>query len=147
MPTINRFKGKYVFLSNFANSPISFNGKIWPTVEHVFQASKTVDEDMREEIRIVSTPDNAKRIGRMVHLRSGWEQIKQDVMLKNIRLKFSQNPELKEKLLRTGDAVLIEGNTWHDNIWGDCNCSKCKKIEGRNLLGRILMQVRRELAE
>lgn len=70
-----------------------------------------------------------------------------EVMLNCIRLKFRQHPKLKKKLLGTGDAVLIEGNTWHDNIWGDCSCPKCWNIEGKNLLGRILMQVREELTE
>ena len=147
MNIINCFNGKYAFLSNFTNSPISFNGKTWSTVEHIFQAAKTLDEDMCEEIRIASTPDKAKRIGRMVRLRPDWEEMKKEVMLKSIRLKFSQNSELKERLLRTEDVILLEGNTWHDNIWGDCSCQKCQETEGRNLLGKILMQVRRELTE
>ena len=146
MNIINRFDGEYAFLSNFAHRPITFKGKTWSTVEHIFQAAKTLDENMREEIRIASTPDKAKRIGRMVRLRPDWEEMKKEVMLKSIRLKFSQNSELKESLLRTEDAILLEGNTWHDNIWGDCSCQKCQETEGRNLLGKILMQVRRELA-
>jgi len=147
MRIINNFDGDYAFLSNFAHSPITFKGKQWLTVEHIFQAEKTLDEDMGEQIRIAPTSRKAKRIGRMVPLRSDWEQIKMEVMLNCIRLKFRQHPKLKKKLLGTGDAVLIEGNTWHDNIWGDCSCPKCWNIEGKNLLGRILMQVREELTE
>ena len=146
MNVINCFNGEYAFLSNFAHSPITFKGKTWLTVEHVFQAAKTLDENKREQIRLALTPGKAKHMGRKVHLRSDWEQIKKEIMLKSIRLKFKQNPELKEKLLRTGDAVLIEGNTWHDNIWGDCCCLKCQKIKGKNVLGEILMKVRDELA-
>ena len=147
MTIINRFDGEYAFLSNFAHRPITFKGKTWVTVEHIFQAAKTLDEDMREQIRIASTPGKAKQIGRTVHLRPDWEQIKQEVMLKCIRLKFRQYPGLKERLLSTEDAVLIEGNTWHDNIWGDCSCQKCRERKGENLLGQILMQVREELKE
>lgn len=146
MNVINCFNGEYAFLSNFAHSSITFKGKTWLTVEHVFQAAKTLDENKREQIRLALTPGKAKHMGRKVHLRSDWELIKKEVMLKSIRLKFKQNPELKEKLLRTGDAVLIEGNTWHDNIWGDCCCLKCQKIKGKNVLGEILMKVRDELA-
>ena len=145
MDVINRFDGEYSFLSNFAHRPITIKGKTWVTVEHIFQAAKTLDEDMREQIRIASTPGIAKQMGRKVHLRSDWEQIKQDVMLKSVRLKFRQYPGLKEHLLSTKDAILIEGNKWHDNTWGDCQCPKCQKIEGENLLGQILMQVREEL--
>jgi len=144
---INRFDGEYAFLSNFAHRPIIIKGKTWVTVEHIFQAAKTLDEDMREQIRLAPTPGKAKQMGRTIQIRSDWEEIKQDVMLKSIRLKFRQYPGLKEHLLSTKDAVLIEGNTWHDNTWGDCHCSKCQKIEGRNLLGQILMQVREELTE
>ena len=54
-------------------------------------------------------------------------------------------PELREKLLATGNEELVEGNTWHDNIWGNCSCDCCKKIEGQNKLGKLLMQVREEI--
>ena len=147
MNIINCFDGKYAFLSNFSYSPITFRGKTWSTVEHIFQAAKTLDENMREQIRLSPTPGKAKRMGKRVLLRPDWERIKKEVMLKSIRLKFRQNSELKEKLLNTKDAALVEGNTWHDNIWGDCRCYKCLNIKGNNLLGQILMQVRKELTE
>ena len=147
MDVINRFDGEYAYLSNFAHRPIVIKGKTWVTVEHIFQAAKTLDEDMREQIRLAPTPRIAKQMGRKVHIRSNWEQIKQDVMLKSVRLKFKQYPGLEEHLLSTKDAVLIEGNRWHDNIWGDCYCPKCQEIKGENLLGKILMQVRDELKD
>ena len=57
--------------------------------------------------------------------------------------KFMQNPDLMKKLLATGDAKLVEGNTWHDNYWGICRCgSRDKCGTGSNMLGKILMQVR-----
>ena len=59
--------------------------------------------------------------------------------------KFTQNPSLKEQLLDTGDVELIEGNTWHDNYWGNCTCSKCSGIIGRNQLGKTLMNIREEI--
>ena len=147
MSIINCFEGEHSFLSNFAHRPIIIKGKTWVTVEHIFQAAKTLDENIREQIRLAPTPGIAKQMGRKVHLRSDWEQIKQDIMLKSVRLKFRLSPGLKEQLLSTKDAVLIEGNTWHDNVWGDCRCSKCQEIKGENLLGQILMQVREELKE
>jgi predicted NAD-dependent protein-ADP-ribosyltransferase YbiA (DUF1768 family) len=62
-----------------------------------------------------------------------------------VKAQFEENPKLKKELLLTGTAVLIEGNFWHDNYWGKCNCNNCKNIEGKNHLGKLLMQVREEL--
>ena len=84
-------------------------------------------------------PNKAKAKGRNVILRSDWEQIKNKIMYEVCYAKFTQNPELKEKLLLTGDEELIEGNTWHDTYWGVCN------RRGKNKLGKILMRIREEL--
>ena len=141
---ISEFSGKYHYLSNFAPSPITFSGKTWPTVEHAFQAAKTNNPEEREKIRTAKTAADARTIGRNEHptikvkLRPDWETVKQGMMLKILRLKFNQNPELKKKLLETGTVKLIEGNTWHDNYWGDCLCQKCKEIVGGNTLGDLL---------
>jgi predicted NAD-dependent protein-ADP-ribosyltransferase YbiA (DUF1768 family) len=50
--------------------------------------------------------------------------------------------ELKQKLVNTGEILLVEGNCWHDNFWGDCYCPKCFNRMGKNMLGRLLMKVR-----
>lgn len=142
---IDAFQGQYRFLSNFYKIPILLHGKYWPTVEHVFQAAKTKNDWEREAIRKLSTPAQAKKRGKVLHLRSDWEEVKNEIMLRCVRLKFRQNDRLRKFLLDTGDALLIEGNTWHDNTWGDCRCSRCADIKGKNCLGLILMQVRQEL--
>lgn len=86
-------------------------------------------------------PSEAKRLGRRVKLRDDWEEVKELVMYEICYHKFNQNPDIKRMLLNTGDAELIEGNTWGDCIWGVCNGV------GNNLLGKILMRVRNELKE
>lgn len=144
---IDSFRGQYRFLSNFYNSPISLHGRHWSTVEHVFQAAKTLDKVERENIRNLSTPAQAKKKGKTLQIRPDWEDVKYEVMLRCIRLKFVQNQGLRNFLLDTGNALLIEGNTWHDNIWGDCRCPKCRYVEGKNYLGLILTQVRQEFGE
>lgn len=58
-------------------------------------------------------------------------------------LVYRQNPDLKEKLLATGDANLIEGTTWKDKIWG----VDLATMKGKNRLGKILMEVRETLKE
>lgn len=141
---INKFDGKYAFLSNFAESKISFEGITYPTVEHAFQAAKTLDEEERLYISSLATPGAAKKAGRKVCLRPDWEQVKYSVMEECVRKKFSI-PELRDKLIATGDEELVEGTYWHDNIWGNCYCPKCSAIEGQNNLGKILMKVRKEI--
>lgn len=138
---INDFHGKYFFLSNFDESLLWYNGKLWPTVEHAFQAAK-VDAETAEKIHKADTPGVAKRLGRQGKMRPDWDDIRFKVMEECLMRKFLCNPELMQKLLDTGDEELIEGNTWHDNIWGDCSCSKCKDRPGRNMLGKTLMNIR-----
>ena len=87
-------------------------------------------------------PAEAKKEGKKINLRSDWETVKVDIMREIIRIKFSGNADLRIKLLKTGDAELIEGNNWHDNFWGDCSCERCKNITGENMFGNLLMEYR-----
>lgn len=141
---IAMFDGKHAFLSNFASSPFTSDGITFPTVEHWFQAYKTQDPTEFRCIAAADTPGKAKRMGRQVTLRSDWEEIKVDVMRAGLRKKFAI-PSLRAKLLATGDEELMEGNTWHDNTWGNCVCQKCQNIPGRNMLGMLLMELCQEI--
>jgi ribA/ribD-fused uncharacterized protein len=141
---IAMFDGKYAFLSNFEQSPFTVDGVTFPTVEHWFQAFKTLDPQEFRDIAAAETPGKAKRMGRHVTLRPDWEEVKVDVMREGLRKKFAI-PEFRVKLLATGDEELMEGNTWHDNTWGNCVCSKCQNIPGRNMLGMLLMELRQEI--
>lgn len=141
---ICEFENKYAFLSNFYASPFTHDGIMYPTNEHFFQAMKTLDIDERKKIAAAETPGLAKRMGRNVQLRSDWEKIKVDIMMLGLRLKF-KDPELAAKLIATGDEELVEGNWWCDQFWGSCNCSKHIRTPGRNVLGMLLMELRKEL--
>ena len=143
---INCFDGEFAFLSNFYESPISDGEITYPTVEHYFQAMKTPSMEEAMEIAAASTPGRAKRLGRKCQLRPEWEEIKIPVMRSALRKKFS-DPELKAKLLATGDQHLEEGNTWHDNFWGVCYCDRCQDTMAYNHLGKLLMELRKELKE
>ena len=141
---ITLFDGKeYEFLSNFYPCSIEYEGLVYPTTEHAFQAAKTHDKIKRELIANCATPGDAKRMGRKVELRGDWEEVKDSVMLKVLRIKF-KDEKLRGKLLATGNAMLIEDTRWHDNWWGVCNCEKCPGV-GKNMLGTLLMQVRQEI--
>lgn len=137
---INFFDKEYYFLSNYYPSKITFEGIEYKTVEHAFQAAKSLDNFERYTIAIMPTPGRAKQMGRSVSLRADWEEVKESVMETCLREKFAI-PELREKLLATGDEELIEGNTWNDRFWGVCNG------EGENKLGKLLMKIRKELQE
>ena len=141
---INCFDGEYAFLSNFYESPIEYEGIVYPTNEHFFQAMKTNDIEVRKAIAAADTPGKAKRMGRNVVLRADWEFVKKDVMLLGLRLKFC-DLYLRQRLRATGAHDLVEGNTWHDNTWGACVCPECSNKEKKNLLGKLLMQVRAEM--
>ena len=139
---INKFEGEYFFLSNFYPSPIVIKDRedefIAKTVEHYFQYMKTPSMEEGAGILSANTPGEAKRLGRKCHLRKDWEQVKDEVMLTALRKKFTI-PELKKKLIATGDKELVEGNLWHDCFWGVC------EGVGQNKLGKLLMQVREEI--
>jgi ribA/ribD-fused uncharacterized protein len=129
---------EYGELSNFALYPIKLRGKLWPTSEHFFQAQKFENRADQEEIRKVSSPMIAARMGRdrKRKLRRDWERVKVGIMREAVEAKFRQHAELGELLLATGDAKLVE-HTENDDYWGDGGDGS-----GRNELGRILMAVR-----
>lgn len=139
-PPIDRFTGEHAFLSNFYSAPVEYEGVMYPTVEHAFQAQKTLDQDERLLIKAQMKPADAKRRGRDVALRADWEDVKDEIMGALVLDKFVRHPRLRERLLATGDRELIEGNTWGDTYWGVCGG------EGKNQLGRILMRVRAHLS-
>lgn len=139
---IGPFRGEYAFLSNFYLSPIVYAGLTWPTVEHAFQAAKSLSVSEREGIRACRTPAEAKWMGRHVALRSDWATIRVSVMEHFLRLKFAPGSDLAKRLIATGNARIVEYNTWHDNIWGQCTCSRHKDLPGSNFLGELLMKIR-----
>lgn len=143
---INCFDGKWAFLSNFYWNEIEFEGITYPTNEHFFQAMKTLDIGERQKIANCLTPGQAKRMGRQVVLRPDWEEVKENIMFLGLCLKFADE-QLADWLVETGDEPLEEGTTWHDNEWGNCSCPKCRNIEGKNKLGKLLMKVREMIRE
>lgn len=138
MDTIKGFFGDYRWLSNFWPAPVKLDGHVYPTVEHAYQAAKVANIFARDAFKLAKTPAEAKKLGRYVDLRDGWEFLKLSYMELLIWRKF-QIPDLQAKLLATGDAYLEETNTWGDVFWGVCNGF------GENHLGKIIMGVRSEL--
>lgn len=163
------FKDEYRFLSNFYNAPVTYNGVTYKNSEAAFQAAKfthLTPDDIRAKVSpsIIDGYDfdltddhcvehafadmsaaDAKKLGRKLPIRPDWEDVKFDIMREIVDSKFANNAYLKRKLLATGDEQLVERNWWHDNIWGDCACDRCKSKAGKNMLGVILMETRARL--
>jgi len=134
--------GEYGVFSNFSRTPIFLDGQRWRTTEHYFQAMKFPAGEHREAVRQAKTPMIAAQIGRdrKRPLRRDWESVKDNVMYAGVLAKFTQHADLRAVLIGTGDAELVE-HTANDAYWGDGGDGS-----GRNVLGRILMRVRSELA-
>ena len=139
---IKTFHGQHAFLSNFHPSKIEFEGIVYPTVEHAFQAAKTNCKETRQKIADKDTPGKAKRAGGKRGILpdfdfNTWEAKKITTMYALCKAKF-QIPELRAQLEATGDQELQEGNNWNDTFWGVSN----KTGKGKNTLGKILMKIR-----
>lgn len=143
---IKEFKGKYRFLSNFFSSLIQHEGITYPTVEHFFQAMKTLIRAERIAIsqapkawiaKKMASPNGYK--GFKITLRPDWEDIKVIVMMDGLRAKF-KHPELAKQLIATYPQQLVEGNWWNDVFWG----VRLKDGFGKNMLGKCLSIIRLE---
>lgn len=133
--TIRRFIGENAFLSNFYTSTIRFENRLWRTVEHAYQAAKTLDEKQKDLICVARTPAIAKKLGQAVIIREDWNDIKISIMKELTSLKFD-NCLIEHMLLNTQNKILIEENFWNDTFWGVC------RGVGQNKLGIILMEER-----
>lgn len=141
MKAISHFRGEFRFLSNFFPATVVMDGLRFTDTEAAFQSQKEPEKaHMFEGL----DPATTKAMGRKANLREDWDEVKNDVMRRVVRLKFEQNTDLRKRLIDTDDAVLIEGNNWHDNYWGACTCEGCERKKGKNMLGNILMELRSE---
>ena len=130
---------KYSFLSNFYESPFkTVDCREWKTVEHYFQAMKFNDYHRQREVLWCDTPKEARQLGKKPHksFKSNWDTLRLGYMYLGLKMKFADNICLEEKLLSTGDSILIEHAPW-DSFWGDGGNGR-----GRNMLGEYLMLLR-----
>lgn len=134
---------KFGCFSNFSKYSFNLDGKFWTTSEHYFQAKKFENTLIEEEIRNLSSPMDAAKFGRNRNypLRKDWENVKDDIMRKAVLKKFQTHKDIKAILLSTGTEELIE-KTSNDYYWG---CGKSG--DGKNMLGKILMETREILRD
>ena len=134
-------RDQYGEFSNFYHSPTFLRGQTWPTTEHFFQAMKFEGSPYADTIRTASSPGKAASLGRSrAHpLRPDWESVKYEIMKEAVRGKFMQHGDLRQVLVSTGEAELVE-HTDKDRCWADGGDGT-----GLNLLGKVLMEIRTEL--
>lgn len=149
---IGSFRGKYRWLSNFAQCVVRHGGAAYPTVEHAYQAAKFdwqhtptlglngLADQARQKIQKARTPGDAKRFARQYaeHMCPNFQDRRLGVMRDLLRQKFRQEP-YRSLLQATGRRDIVEGNTWGDTFWGKSGGT------GQNNLGGLIMQIRDEL--
>ncbi len=136
-------RDEWGWLSNFSPHGVELDGAWWPTVEHYFQAAKFLETDPSHAaaIRRVPKPRDAARMGRdRSHpLRPDWEAVKEGMMRRAVLCKLETHPELREKILATGDEEIVEASP-SDYYWG-----AGQDGSGQNRLGHLLMEARAAL--
>lgn len=134
-------------LTNYFLCDVLVDGIMYSSSEAAYHSQKFLDEDIKK-IMAKLTPDESKHVSRILSrfIRDDWDDVKYNLMKKVVVEKFKQNQDCLEELLDTGSMELIEDTTgWHDNTWGECKCDDCKNLEHKNLLGKILVEIREEL--
>jgi ribA/ribD-fused uncharacterized protein len=148
MNAITDFHNEFYWLDNMYLVSINWSRNVvFTSTEQGFVYFKTIDLILREEILTIKDPYAAKAFGRSMPMRPDWDDIKYGVMYELVDQKFYQHMDLRKKLLATGNQPLLEGNTWHDNTWGDCFCQQCMNVRGDNFLGKTLMSIRAKYRE
>lgn len=140
---ISGFFEDFRFLSNFYSSPFVYDDIHYKTVEHFYQAQKTLDVNERKRLASCEKARDVKSEGKKIEIREDWEAIKDKIMWIGLANKFVPNSKLAEMLLATEDLVLEEANTWGDSYWG----IDIKTGKGQNKLGKMLMKLRGILKE
>lgn len=137
-----RSREQYGCFSNFSLHSFEANGRRWKTSEHFFQAQKFLNSPEHfDRVWMAKSPSDAALLGRDRNspLRSDWESVKDSVMKQALLAKFRQNNLIQLILLSTDGKQLVE-KTSNDYYWG-CGSNNT----GRNMLGKLLMEVRDEL--
>lgn len=152
---IEQFNGENYFLSNtymLENWIKSSDGLVVPAVEHGYQAQKFVDHRIQEEIALTPNGAEAHKLAHKlieddkIEKHPDFDNVehKIEIMRYWIRQKFTSNLGLGDKLVATGDMLLIQGNIWNDRFWG---VDPPGSSDGQNHLGRLLMEQRSELQQ
>lgn len=142
------FRGQLYPFSNFYRHAyfLPALGQTVLSSEHGFNALKTLNPAEQTHVLAAADPQEAKARGRKVTLRADWDDsYRYEAMELNLRAKFMSLPKLTRLLAEVDPALLVEYNTWHDQVWGDCICPRHDGTPGRNMLGETLRRLQTEL--
>jgi hypothetical protein len=128
-------------LSNFYPSGFIYKGNAYASAEHAYQAAKCALPQEAAMIKMSPDAVSAKKAAKKVILRQDWNDVKFTLMKEILRCKFYQNQELRQLLLSTKDTQLVHEAPW-DAIWGNGKDGK-----GTNVLGKQLMEIRKEILD
>jgi len=135
---IKGFFGEYRWLSNYHVCDVEYGGLVFTSSEAAYQSAKNDDIFLKSRFQEM-TPHESKLFSHKIKIRKDWESIKKQVMYDCLKSKFERNQELRDQLIQTGSKYLEETNYWNDTYYGVCNG------KGKNILGKLLMQIREEL--
>ena len=136
MKVIVSFKGKHAVLSNSFLDPVMLDDVFYPSITNAVQASKFPKEKRRPFT--LCDPQSAVKMG----ASRKWTEETTEVLYAMLEQKFRPGFRAWEALRATGDAILYDANTAHQNITGGCICQRCANVEHRNLVGEYLMKLR-----
>lgn len=146
--SFTKVKLPYGWLGNMAPFPIIYNNKTWKTSEALFQALRFSDEEVQEEIRGEKSPMAAKMVAKKYLSEKSVvvSRSKKDIenMKLVLKLKINQHPSLKQKLIDTGDEVIIEDTTSRIDVFWGAGLVNGEWV-GENILGKLWMEVRNEI--
>jgi len=140
--TIKIFSGEHRWLSNFAPVNIQIGKCTFRSVEHAYQSEKSNEKEWKICCLSIERPGDIKKMSRKIKLSSDWEERKVTVMKACLEQKYNQEP-FKSLLIKTAPKIIQEGNYWHDTFWG----VDLKTGKGRNVLGKLIMQIRYKLLQ
>ncbi|MER9351990.1 NADAR family protein [Mesorhizobium sp. M0514] len=135
----------YGIFSNLFRRPIEFEGDVFPTSEHAYQAGKARKPEVRKWLMQAPSPALLAMAAHGLYywdVAPGWSKTKFDRMRRVLEAKFTQHPDLRDRLLSTGDLRLVEAATVDNEVnrlWGEVNGV------GQNMLGTLLMELRAKL--
>ncbi len=137
----------YGAFSNLYKREIVFEDEIFATSEHAYQAGKARKPAVKDWLMSAPSPSLLAMAAHGLYywdVAPGWSKTKYDRMRSILRAKFTQHDDLRELLLSTGNARLVESATVDNpvnRLWGEVNG------EGKNMLGVMLMELRSELSK
>lgn len=135
------YEPEFYAFSNFSAFKLLWKGDEYMTSEHAYHSEKFEDERIKQEIRDTRSAHDAyyKSREHKDQYRKDWQDVKFGIMKEILHAKVQQHPYVKKKLLDSGEREIIE-NSWRDAEWG-----WGPNKDGKNMLGKLWMEVRAEI--